>query len=424
MPEELIILIQSLLEVLLFVIIIYIINANTRLGLVQTIVYIIALAVLSTLIDVFQLQYHMVFSIAASIALFLLLKRPYRAYIWIYIIDLLIGFVLLSLVQMPFIAIAELLSIDILDSTLAPILILVGLIVLLGWLSSKQRTHLVLEKYYAPYRMVIVFAIITFLFLVIILGNITNYYNDLLTTSGGAQVFLVVIGYFIVNLLLGISLFRLMKTAAENNNVIEYGEHLESIINSYRASNHDIKNHLQIIIDLNTTDEGAVVNQELDDYVQALISGGKQIGEISMIKDDVLISAMLHQKQQYAKQQYIQFFVNIKSSLLIYKIPHPELMDILINLINNAFEEVETLSPENRLVILDFDDQLIEIRNKISLTTLNEGVDHFFDKEFSTKGSDRGFGLYNVLRTSERYHIVVNSEILDDEFVFKMIFPE
>ena len=416
---------QSFLEVMFFISIVKTINVNAKLGIIKAIIYSSILASIATVMDVSQLSYHFAFSIIASIALYLLLKRPARVCIVNYVIDLLIGFVILSVIQLIITGIVGLFSINILGHSYVLIVILIVLIFLFERLSLVVSIHAFFEKHYMANRITIIFAIISVLFLITIVFEIILYREDLFSIASWGVIILVIIGYFTSTLFFGVSLVRMRNIKKEKAAVLEYGELLQNIVNAYRKTNHNFKHHLQMIVNLNQNSNGTINNSELNEYIEGIIDGHNYIGDTSIVKDDVLISAMLHQKKGYARQQNISFSVRILSFLSEYKLPNIELIDILVNLIDNAFEAVEKLDSENRVVYLDFDEQKIEIRNKASIGMVKNNSlasDRVFEEGYSTKGSERGFGLSNVLSTAERYSIKVQNDIEGEFVIFRLEF--
>ena len=102
-----------------------------------------------------------------------------------------------------------------------------------------------------------------------------------------------------------------------------------------------------------------------------------------------------------------------------------ELIEVIGNLINNAFE-AET---ENNIVILKLkregDMNIAEIRNKHSYLK-QENISRMFNKGFSTKSdSNRGYGLYNVRKILRKYggEIEVFNEMVDGDnyIVFRVL---
>jgi Signal transduction histidine kinase regulating citrate/malate metabolism len=429
MPVELLITyLQCFLEAIAIVFILSTINIKARLGFVKTVAYAAILSLIFTFLDVIQMPYHLVFTIVANIAIYLLIKRPSRISVTNYVIDILLSIVILTLVQMLITSVASLFSINLMGNEMILIVILICIILLFVFLSASTQIHVFFEKYYLKNRMAIFFSIITLLFLITIIIDLLLYHENVFSSGGNTQIFLLIIGYFAVNLLLGISLFRMKRATEQSNLVIEYGEHVEKNINEYRKLVHDYKNHLQMVASLNMNSDGLPMNNDLHEYIRELIDRKNRSENVSIIRDNVLISAMLYQKQELAKQKNIDFTVNIIGSLSQYAIPKTELIDILINLIDNAIEEVEKLDPEDRIIHLDFYNNYLEVRNRVSLMiseSRREDVSRFFEHGYSTKaGNNRGFGLSNVLSIAERYGVSVKTKWVDKYIVFRLSFSE
>jgi len=425
MKEYLLDFIQSFLEVVFILSILKTVNPNARLGIIKAIVYAAILAGVATAVDAAHLSYHFVFSIIAILSFYILLKRPSRKHIGNYIVDLLISIVVFSIIQLLITWFAGLLSIDLIDDSVAIIVILAILIALFERLSHIVSIHAFLDKYYMPNRVMILLAIISALFLITIVFDMILYSGELFSAAIGQNIILVVVGYFVCSLILGISLIRINRISKENTAVLEYGEQVQNVVNEYRKSSHDFNHHIQMIMNLNENPDGSAKNQKLHDYIEAMKSEKKYLGDTSIIKDDVLVSAMLHQKKEYAKQNEINFTVRILSPLSEYKLPSIELIDLLVNLIDNAFEAVESLVTEDRCVYLDFDDGQIVVRNKtISGTGKVSTIkpNRFFEDGYSTKGTDRGFGLSNVLSIAKSFNIQVENDIENDFVIFRLVF--
>jgi len=418
---------QSFFEVLFFLAIISTLNTNAKLGLAKSIIYIACLATLSLFSDINNTPYHFIISIIASVALFVVLKKPARKLIGNYVIDILVSLVILTVIQFLITSIASIFSINLIQNDIAILAILVGLIVLFKWLSSMIIIHIFFEKFYIPYRMTILFAIISVLFLMTIVMDMVLHTEELLSPNGSVSINLLVIGYFILNLFFIVIMYRAKDATDKSNTITGYSNHLQDIVNEYRASSHDLKHHLQIILNLNVNRDGSVINDELDKYLKSLIYDNNAAGDITIIKDDILISALLLQKKEYAKQKKIDFKVNMMNLIANYLdyISHSELIEILSNLIDNAFEEVEKLDIENRIVQLDFTDYYIEIRNKVSFSFISNSANQtqrIFEQGYSTKDSGRGFGLSNVLSIAKRNNIEIKQKLDDGFIIFRLEF--
>ncbi|MGO3169234.1 GHKL domain-containing protein, partial [Senegalia sp. (in: firmicutes)] len=84
-----------------------------------------------------------------------------------------------------------------------------------------------------------------------------------------------------------------------------------------------------------------------------------------------------------------------------------ELIEVLGNLIDNAFET----EIKDNVVIISFlrkyGNDIIEVSNKHPRIE-EEGIEKFFEKEFSTKKKKgRGYGLYNIKERLKKYDVEI-----------------
>ena len=423
MTDSILLFAQSFLEATTILMIAFTININAKIGILKIVIFAVVYSTVVIMIDMAQLSYHIVFTVAVCILTYLPLRRPGREFIWNYIIDILMSIGILAIIQIIITGIAGVFDIDLIENKLATVFILAVIIMVFIFLSSKISVHIFFETYYLPYRTAIAFSIISLIFLIVIVGDLIVFNEEISSVGIGPHVFLLLVGFFVVNVVLGISFFKLKKASDMNNSVTQYGEHLQKTINEYRALDHDRKHCWQMILLLNNAEDESTRKQNIDNYIEELNEQHRKKGA-SVIKDDVLISAMLHQKQICARQKGINFIVNIANSLKAYQIPDTELMVVLINLIDNAFEEVEGMDHENRVVQLEFIDNLIIVSNKVSSRFIKNGMDRLFVQGYSSKGPERGFGLSNVLSIAERYNINVNRDLINDMFVFRLEFRD
>ena len=426
MQYLLLITIPSFLEAVTILSILYMINFRTKLRWFQVFIFATIFSVSATTMDLLQVPFPMIFSIILCAVLIILIIRPLKKVRWLYAIDVVLSFVILALIQIAITAMAGVFGTDIINNEIAINLILIGLIVLFLWLSSKRFLQAFFVKYYYPYRIAILSSIISLVFIITIIGDMFFYNEHLFTAQGADRLIIVIIGYYVLNTFFVVNLFRVSKIKRENIAIKGYGEHLQNIVNSNRAEDHDWRHQLNIINSFNRTPDGDVILVEQYEYIMTLICSGKT-GDTSIIKDDVLISAILYDKKEFARQKNITFEVHIANSLSFYKMPSADLTSILINLIDNAFEEVENFDIEDRIVQLDFYDKYIEIRNIISLASvINDAGDMqtLFKQGYSTKGSERGFGLSNVKTTSEKYGVRINTRLEKNMFVQELDFSD
>ena len=427
--EKLLIFSQSFLEAIWALTIISVVNSNAKLKFIRIMIFATVLATISLILDFDHLPFHSYLTIAIGISLFLVLKRPPKASVWNYSIDITISFLSMAAVQLLITGLAFLFGINLIENKIAVLLILVVLILLTKRLESIISVYIFLEKYYIPYRTTILFAVITLIFLIANLINIILNHVELFLTGGSAQINLLIAGYIFVTICLFVSLYRGKKATEKSSSLMLYSEQLQSLINEQSANEHDLRHHLQIIANQCTCPECSSRNTELETYINSVIGNRDTSGVSSIIKDDVIISALLSQKKEYAKEKRIDFNVSIMSLISAYykSLTCNELVDILNNIINNAFEEVEKLDIENRFVQVNLAEYYIEIINKVSVSLVRDGEEraqHFGEQGFSTKGAGRGFGLSNVLNIANRNGIIIDKKLENELYVFRLIFKK
>lgn len=102
-------------------------------------------------------------------------------------------------------------------------------------------------------------------------------------------------------------------------------------------------------------------------------------------------------------EQFKKFKIKTESSLeeIFYDCDKVILRRVVINLLKNALEESSENSPIT--VQIDMQDEDIQIRFKNDSVMSEKVKKRIFTKGFSTKGSDRGFGLYGSKLLANKY---------------------
>lgn len=420
--EWILFLAQSGLEAITILAIAAILNTHTNLPLVKVILYAAITIVLSAIVEIIQPQFYLFFSIVIIIVAYLIVKQPSRKFLGNYTTDILISIGIFLFVRLIVTTVLGLVNINLLTNRYAALVVYIALSLLFRALSSRISILVFCETWYLPYRTTILLTTASLLFLVIIIRDLAYYHSAVFSLSGATHILLIILGYLILNVLLGFSLIATKRVNEQNKAVIKYGDYLQNVVDWYREYIHDNKNHLQMLLALNRNKNGSFCNEGINNYIQSLINDQNRKTDTSIIKDSILISAMLNMKKEYAQQNRINLQVNIVNSLTSYNIPEAELIDILTNLINNAFEETEKLEPENRRVYILFDKNLIEVSNTVTIRVQNEGANEFFTQGYSSKGSGRGFGLSRVLSIAGRYNISVDKNLVEDWLTFRLEF--
>lgn len=186
-----------------------------------------------------------------------------------------------------------------------------------------------------------------------------------------------------------------IQTLAENlTGVNKYADAL-------RSQSHEFKNKLHVIYGL----VFAKRQNELLSYLEDLM--GENLLESGIVTQrikDPILSGFLNSKYSRAKELDVHLVYHINGSLSRVNnisITH-RLVTILGNLIDNSFEAVQYLETKNITVQLTIEKEefIIQIFDS-GLGISSDIIKKIFEKGFSTKGEDRGLGLYLVLSCIE-----------------------
>lgn len=218
-------------------------------------------------------------------------------------------------------------------------------------------------------------------------------------------------------------LIRIKQEQKANAIYKEYNPILENLISDVKAKQHDIKNQLHAIYGIaERTGDDEVIN-----YLNTLI-GGYQFQEDDTLLNtgNKVVSSILYSKKIKAKQHNINLSVNCHSPFPEYPIKEYEFVDILGNLLDNAIEaniKKEQLSDKSIHIKLDKNDthKIIEVRNTSEPMTI-ELLNKIFDKGYSTKGNNRGYGLYNVKKIVKSKNGNIEVFYDNNSVCFKILF--
>nr|WP_242596693.1 GHKL domain-containing protein [Clostridium botulinum] len=199
---------------------------------------------------------------------------------------------------------------------------------------------------------------------------------------------------------------------------------MDNIIEEIRRRQHDFKNNINTINGIIETSKHGELRNKLRGYMDTLDFFNINLGEIMYIKNSIL-KAIIYTKICEAKKRDIEFKYNIQNNSLEDILMDYEISDILNNIINNAFEALES-KENNKIIILNIlmknDKNIIEIKNNGDIID-TKNLKNIFKIGFSTKaGHKRGYGLYNVKNIVNRNHGSIQLFIEDDFICFHISF--
>ena len=112
-----------------------------------------------------------------------------------------------------------------------------------------------------------------------------------------------------------------------------------------------------------------------------------------------------------------------KPNTLIYNADGDKMARAFGNLLKNAVEAVKTQQVEKQIHLSCTENEnefCLGVRNRSEKIPLDE-MGRFFEKGYSSKGSGRGLGLYNVKEICEKYGVDIvcdNTEVDDKNWFF------
>ncbi len=207
----------------------------------------------------------------------------------------------------------------------------------------------------------------------------------------------------------------ILHDRAEYTKLMEDLSGTRYLVESMRANNHDFTNKLHVILGL--------IQMEMYDQATSYIENITMVQRASISKimntiDEPAVAALLIGKTARAAELNVKFTLREGShfSKSDMHLPTEVLITIIGNLIENAFESMNekenTPNSPNELII-----GLFSKKDSILITVDDTGLgipkdvqQRIFDNGFSTKGENRGTGLYQVKTMVENLGGTINVE--------------
>lgn len=169
-----------------------------------------------------------------------------------------------------------------------------------------------------------------------------------------------------------------------------------------RAQTHEFMNKLHIVLGM----VHMKYYDELEEYINSIASNYQvEVGlVVKRIKDPVLAGFILG-KMSYARESNAKFTLSERSY-----VPDPEnseltheLVTILGNLVDNALDAVKYSEDKIVTMELAYDNQFLVVEVSDTGSGISDNLkEEIYKNGFSTKGNNRGLGLYLVEKSVER----------------------
>lgn len=199
-----------------------------------------------------------------------------------------------------------------------------------------------------------------------------------------------------------------------------YMETYRELIKELQSKQHDFDNHINTIFSLQ------YVCKTYDELVQAQknymneLQVNNRFNKVLTMGNPVLVGFLYSKFIEYDNHG-IDISYNLDFKQLECGIPIFRIIEITGNILNNAEEAVRNREEKKIHVQIVEDERsiLIEIRNIGDKIEIQE-MANFFRKGYSSKGLNRGIGLYNVKKLCDKYEVDIsccNRNILEENWI-------
>lgn len=207
-----------------------------------------------------------------------------------------------------------------------------------------------------------------------------------------------------------------------------YIKNLESLINIIRREKHDFSNHISTIYALCAINKPNTV-ERINDYLKNITNELNSLYDTFNTGNDY-IDGLLVVKSNYAYENNILFDVNFESMLTNIKVDNVDLISIISNVLDNAFEAITLSEKSIQRPIVSLWSYVENTKYIISISNngpqiKNENLEKIFKDGFSTKrknSNDHGFGLYIVNKMVEKNEGEITAYSNEEETEFQIIF--
>lgn len=209
----------------------------------------------------------------------------------------------------------------------------------------------------------------------------------------------------------------ILHNRAEYTKLMENLTGTRYLVEAMRANNHDFTNKLHVILGLIQME----MYEEASSYIQNITMVQREfISKIIKVVSEPAVAALLIGKTARASELNIKFVLREGSyySASDMNLPSEVLVTIIGNLIDNAFEamnENTDYNVQNELLfgIYSRPGAVLITTDDTGSGISEENMKHVFENGYSTKGEDRGTGLYQVKTMVEALggRIIVESQV-------------
>jgi two-component system, CitB family, sensor histidine kinase MalK len=208
-----------------------------------------------------------------------------------------------------------------------------------------------------------------------------------------------------------------ISTFRDKTDVKQMAEQLTGVktyAEALRAQSHEFMNRLHVILGM----VQMKYYDELSDYIRTLVGHQDQeLGNIAQHIKDPVLAGFLMGKLSYAREENVELTIEAHTV-----IPEPantmithELLTILGNLIENAIEAMADSTDKTLDVTLHYSNKFLTVEVLDSGPGIPDEIQRkILEKGYSTKGENRGYGLYLVTKAIKNLggEMTIDSKLL------------
>lgn len=213
---------------------------------------------------------------------------------------------------------------------------------------------------------------------------------------------------------------KLQISKQELKDLEEYTSNIESMYNDIRSIRHDYANVISSMAGyINDEDMKGLkkyFENEIEPFSDRMKAEDNNLGALAKLKEPSL-KGIFAVKLIRAQESGVNVIVDIDDDIKIDGIDILDLNRVAGILLDNAYEAATESS--NPYVHVGFikEDLQISIVVVNSLKEHNVNIKKIFERGYSTKGDDRGYGLNNVIGILDKYsHVYLDTLVENNEF--------
>jgi len=213
---------------------------------------------------------------------------------------------------------------------------------------------------------------------------------------------------------------KLESSQQELKQLEEYTSSIESMYNDIRSMRHDYANVISsmsgYITDNDMEGLRKYFKNEIEPFADRMEIEDNNLGTLARLKEPSL-KGIFAVKLIRAQESNMDVIVDIKDDMIIEGIDILDLNRVVGILLDNAYEAaMESIEPYVHVGFIKEEKQKsIVIVNSLKAQNIN--IKRIFERGFSTKGNNRGYGLNNVTGILEKYpNVYLDTAVQNNEF--------